>query len=772
MVLYSVGRDDLNVASARLSHLTSSGRSRWTAAAVAVALVVLGILATAARLDAPSDGSIIELTWSSWRFDGVIVDVPGPPASAGLDSGDLVTAIAGHRLADGLGGVARPALGTTVRYDVTRDAATSVEVTVHRPDPYPLLNQGWGNLVFVLALAGLAVALYLRRPEEPATAPLLVLAAGLLGSTLTVVAGLPALALATAGPQLWLFQLNAIGTYSVAWGALLAFSLAVTARHPWLRRGRHALTVAYAAPLAVMVIWSAVAAMLAPDSVRWLGLVHGGQTAVVAATLVTGIISGVVGYRGDRDPLMRSRLRWLAGGGTLAGLLGIVGWQLPELITGRHPLPWGALGLSALPFVGGIAVALRRHRLFDIERLANRSLVYAATVAVLVAGYAATVALLVSGLRLSDTVAAALAAAGAALVLAPLRNAAQHAVNRVMYGDRQDPVAALARLGERLQAVMLPADVLPAVVETVARSLRVPYPGIELVDGAGGYRVAAEHGVAVGAVHVEPLLHHGATVGRLRVSARGRDDPLDAVDLTLIRSLAQQVGPAVQAVRLHDDLVRSRAEVVALREDERRRLRRDLHDGLGPTLAAIRLKADLAARDLPAGSVAYGLLGEISAEAKASLTDVRRLVEALRPPALDELGLVAAVRSRATALAGEISIEVTGPAATATLPAAVETAAYRIAVEAITNAVRHSGGRHCAVVITPSDRSVEVTVRDDGHGLNAAGTPGVGLRSMRERAAEVGGVWSIRSLPEGGTVVHAWLPTGFGGRDDPADTRR
>jgi two-component system NarL family sensor kinase len=235
--------------------------------------------------------------------------------------------------------------------------------------------------------------------------------------------------------------------------------------------------------------------------------------------------------------------------------------------------------------------------------------------------------------------------------------------------------------------------------------------------------------------------------------------------------LAQQVGPAVQAVRLHDDLVRSRAEIVALREDERRRLRRDLHDGLAPTLAAIRLKADLAARGVSAGSAAYGLLGDISAEAKASIADVRRLVEALRPPALDELGLIAAVRSRAAVLAGEMTIEVTG-LVTGTLPAAVETAAYRIAVEAVTNAVRHSGGRHCTVTIESVDRGVEVTVRDDGRGLDPVRTAGVGLRSMRERADEVGGVWSVRSLPEGGTLVHACLPTDLGGPDDPADPRR
>jgi signal transduction histidine kinase len=309
---------------------------------------------------------------------------------------------------------------------------------------------------------------------------------------------------------------------------------------------------------------------------------------------------------------------------------------------------------------------------------------------------------------------------------------------------------------------MLPGDVLPAVVETVAQSLRVPYAGIELADGAGGFWVAAEHGIASGLVHSEPLLHHGVTVGRLRVSARGRDDPLDEVDLVLIGSLAKQVGVAVQAVRLHEDLVRSRAEVVALREDERRRLRRDLHDGLGPALAAIGLKAGLASREVPAESPARGHLDEIAAEVKAGLADIRRLVEALRPPALDELGLVGALQSRAATMSGEMSIDVSGSEGTMPLPAAVETAAFRIAVEAMTNAARHSRGRSCLVSIEAGDRGVDVVVRDDGRGWDSAHTVGVGLRSMRERAAELGGVLSLRSPSEGGTVVHAWLPFVFG----------
>ena len=210
-----------------------------------------------------------------------------------------------------------------------------------------------------------------------------------------------------------------------------------------------------------------------------------------------------------------------------------------------------------------------------------------------------------------------------------------------------------------MQAVMLPGEVLPVVVETVAQSLRLPYVAIDLADGRASFGWLPNT-VPVGAVHLETLTHHGDTVGRLRVSERGRDDPLEPADLELIRSLAREVGPAVQAVRLHEDLLRSRAEVVALREDERRRLRRDLHDGLGPTLAAIRLKAGLAAREVPPESAARGLLGEIDTEVTTSLADVRRLVEALRPPALDELGLLGAVRSRAAALAGEMEIDVDG----------------------------------------------------------------------------------------------------------------
>ncbi|HET8970282.1 MAG TPA: histidine kinase, partial [Candidatus Nanopelagicales bacterium] len=337
-------------------------------------------------------------------------------------------------------------------------------------------------------------------------------------------------------------------------------------------------------------------------------------------------------------------------------------------------------------------------------------------------------------------------------------------VNHLMYGDRDDPAGVLARLGSRMQAAMLPDDVLPAVVETVAQSLRLPYAAIDLRAADGEFQLAAEHGTPVGVGHSEDLSHHGSTVGRLRVSARGVDDPLDQTDLALIRSLAGEVGPAVQAVRLHQDLVRSRAEVIALREAERRRLRRDLHDGLGPALAAIGLKAGLAARGVPVASPERALLDQIDVEVKDSLAGIRRLVEGLRPPALDELGLLAAIRSRAASLAGDLVVEVTGELPSDGLPAAVETAAYWIAVEAMTNTARHSGGTRCALDARPADDVLVLVIADDGGGLEPGRAPGVGLRSMRERAAEVGGTVSVQSTAEGTEVV-ARLPLMPGGLD-------
>jgi signal transduction histidine kinase len=737
---------------------------RRAAALVAAGLLVLGVLATAVRLDTPADPGLVRLGWSAWRADGVVVDVLPGTAPAELRRGETVTAVAGRPLTEPPGGVARPGSGQVLPYVVD---GTVRPVTMRRPEPRVLLVDGWGNLVFVLALGGLALALYVRRPEEPATAALLVGAAGLLGSTLVVVAGLPVLALATGGPLLWLFHLATGGAYLLGWGGFIALALLLSPGHPWLRRApRLVLLSGYAGPAGLLALWVVGVVLAVPTTTGRFALVSVGSSVVLALTQLVAVVAGVISYRAAA-PGLRARLRWLAVSGLVSVGLGLVGWVLPELVTGRQLLPGGAIGLAGLPFVAGLAVALRRHHLFDIERLVNRSLVYGIVLTVLVGSYAGLVGLLAVVLGLSDRVAAALAAAVAALVLAPVRGLASRTVNRLMYGHRDDPARVLSDLGTRLQSVLLPGEVLPAAVEVVADSLRVPYVAVDLADGPGKFRTAAEHGRAVGPEHETLLVHHGETVGRLRISGRGRDDPLDRTDLALIEALGSQIGPAVQAVRLHQDLVRSRAAVVASREDERRRLRRDLHDGLGPSLAAIRLKAGLAARGAPAGSPTRNLLEEIGTEVESSIADVRRVVDALRPPALDELGLVGAIRARAASLAGEIELTVTGPDQQTPLPAAVETAAYRITVEALTNAARHSHARRCDLTVTVTDAEVQVEVADDGIGLDPSRPPHVGLWSMHERAAEVGGRCAVLNGPDGGTVVRAVLPVTMDGRAAP-----
>ena len=200
---------------------------------------------------------------------------------------------------------------------------------------------------------------------------------------------------------------------------------------------------------------------------------------------------------------------------------------------------------------------------------------------------------------------------------------------------------------------------------------------------------------------------------------------------------------------------------MAGREEERRRIRRDLHDGVGPSLAAIVLKLN-AAESRTEHTERSALVAEARQEVRQAIAEVRRLVDDLRPPAIDEVGLLAAIRQRAAALSGDLTIEVAGPDPMPALPAAVEVAAFRIASEAMTNVARHAAATRCRVDLVVNGR-FELTVADNGRGADS-GAPttgrGAGWISMRERAAELGGTCTISHRPEGGMVVHAIVPLG------------
>jgi signal transduction histidine kinase len=420
-------------------------------------------------------------------------------------------------------------------------------------------------------------------------------------------------------------------------------------------------------------------------------------------------------------------------------------------------------------------IAILRHKLYDIDLLINRTLVYGALSACVVGTYVLAVVALGAIFQAQGNIAVSLVATAlVAILFQPLRSRFQRAVNRMMYGDRDDPSAVTSRLGQRIEATLAPEAVLPTVVETIAQALKLPYVAILLKEGEG-YRTGAAYGSPPEEPEALPLVYQREEIGRLILAPRAPGERFSEADRRLLEDLARQAEVAVHAVKLTSDLQSSRERLITAREEERRRLRRDLHDGLGPTLASFALKLDAArklVRSKPGDTEV--LLSRLKDQTQETVSDVRRLVYGLRPPALDDLGLVGAIRQQAEShgfVAHERFSEVAredepdffsieAPEDWPSLPAAVEVAAYRTVQEALTNIARHAHATSCRVRISVDlARSVlELEVTDDGVGMPEGRRAGVGLTSMRERAEELGGTCDVDTNPNGGTRVLARLP--------------
>jgi signal transduction histidine kinase len=256
-------------------------------------------------------------------------------------------------------------------------------------------------------------------------------------------------------------------------------------------------------------------------------------------------------------------------------------------------------------------------------------------------------------------------------------------------------------------------------------------------------------------------------VGQLVLAHRPGEQTFTAGERRLLRDLARQIGVAAHAVRLSEEAIRlsadlqhSRERLVTAREEERRRLRRDLHDGLGPQLAALTMTAE-AARDLIADEPARAerLLNGLIEQTQEAVADIRRLVYGLRPPALDAIGLMGALRMHTSQHPG-LQVNVVTPDILPPLPAAVEVALYRIAAEALANAENHAEAAKCTLklALDQTAGTVRLDVIDDGKGIETNRGTGVGLSSMRERAAELGGTLIVTPGLSAGTVVTAVLP--------------
>ena len=297
-------------------------------------------------------------------------------------------------------------------------------------------------------------------------------------------------------------------------------------------------------------------------------------------------------------------------------------------------------------------------------------------------------------------------------------------------------------------------------------SLKLPYAAIALKQG-DEFITAASYGLSQDNPFILPLVYHTEPIGELLLAPRAPGEAFTAADRRLLEDIAHQAGAAAHAVRLTADLQRSREHLVTAREEERRRLRRDLHDGLGATLAALHLQAGairtLMRHDLVAADTE---MLDLQAEIRSAIADIRRLVYALRPPTLDELGLVGAIRQYAAQYDlpgtpsesdGYLQVLIEAPEHLPALPAAVEVAAYRIVQEALTNVARHAHARTCTIRLAIADE-FQLEISDDGVGFPAESCAGVGLLSMRERAAESGGSCQVESAPGHGTRIMVHLP--------------
>ena len=455
--------------------------------------------------------------------------------------------------------------------------------------------------------------------------------------------------------------------------------------------------------------------------------------------LFLGVVALAVRYRRGSD-VERRQLLWLL----LAVLVALI-----------VILPWGLVAgtpvevLFAIPLIPiAVTVAIVRQELLDIRLVVARLLAWMMLLLAVIVAYTGLIALIgwfgTVGVRWSAFVTVLLV-----ILAVPLLPLLQRLVDGALYGDRGDPARVVSRLGQQLAT---PDAGLQGVVTTIGTALRLPYLAIER-DG----RILASDGEPSERVHPWPLTHGGKSAGQLMVGLRAGERELAAADRRALAMLADPVAVAVHSTVVSEELQASREQIIAAREEERRRLRRELHDGLGPTLTGIAFAADAAANtidDDPEQSLR--LLTTLRRDTRTALADVRRLVDNLRPPALDELGLVGALRQRADQLAwradgASVQVRLDVPEEVPTLPAAIEVATYRIATEALTNVVRHSRATGAIVRLRCNER-LELSITDDGP-PNGAWAPGVGLNAMRERAAELGGSFQAGPTQTGGRVV-------------------
>jgi signal transduction histidine kinase len=479
--------------------------------------------------------------------------------------------------------------------------------------------------------------------------------------------------------------------------------------------------------------------------------------------------------------VVRQQIKWFA----YAGIVAAVGFVAAAQVSSQPVITFIVL-VPLVPVESGIAIM--KHRLYDIDVVISKTIVYGSLAAFITAVYVLVVVGLGSlgsgslhagprpNLGLSI-----LATAVVAVAFQPVREHVQHLANRLVFGKRATPYEALSDFAGRMGGAYAADDVLPRMARVLAEGTGAGHAvvwlkdGAELVAGAcwpadtrpptrAGLRDGEVPAIG-GADRVALVSYQGETLGALSVSKRPGEN-LTPVEGKLMSDLAGQAGLVLRNIGLTQqlqakltELQASRRRIVAAADDQRRRIERDIHDGAQQQLLAIAAK--LAAAESAAGQDEErerALVAQLKAETSGALETLRELARGIYPPLLADQGLTAAVTTQAGKAPVPVEVNAAG---IGRYPAEIETAIYFCCVEALHNAARHAPGSAVQISLTEDRGQVMFTVTDNGPGFDpAAKAAGSGLLNMSDRLAALGGSCQVDTRPGRGTAVAGRV--GFG----------
>ena len=719
------------------------------------------------------DGAILRASdgTNPWQPDGALVSVVDGDATP-LQDNDLLVAIEGHvlsawvdRLFCGYGHCDHlqvPAIhnGTNLTYTIIRDGDLQQVVASLRPYPlWHIIKQSWGGLAVKFISYLLFLILWIKQPDEPAIQAMVLATSGFIVSTRWQF-GITVYDILTVRSFWWYLVATQV-FYILASISFFHFALVFPRPLPFISRHPRWRLWLYLVTYTVYGTALILYALTTSNKLLWLEHSNTISTWLDTFTSVGSIIAIVVNYRSLERQSERQQVRIILFAIIILMLFALALFALPQFLFDHKLISDNAFSMMGLIIPFTIIFAIQRNRLWNIEPMINRALVYLSLSAIIMSIYMVVVAVAGEWLRIQTSSVSGLTAAGVvAVTFQPLRGRLQKIVNHVMYGERDDPARVLSQLAIRLETTDTPNHILPSLVQTIAQLLKIPYVAIWVPVSEDHIEVIAEYGKPLDQREMFSLIYHNSTIGYLVVAPRGIHERFTQSERVLLTTIATLTATTVRAVQLSDELRQSRQHIVTAREEERRRIRRDLHDGLGPQLASQTLGLEAISQLMVTDpKKAQSLIKSLQGQADEAIQDIRRLVYGLRPPALDELGFVEALTQSISRYETDLlHFKFELSKMPGELPAAIETALFRIAQEAVNNVVRHAEATLCTIRLSATGHDILMEIEDDGKGLLDDNQPGIGWQTMHERAAELNGETMIAALPNGGTLIKTKLP--------------